>query len=770
AQRMQHEENGVILQRFAANCRKLQIESEIWENATAKFHKLNVDGALSNEADDWLCCAVYSELQKSKMRDMRQHDGNKTLNELEKPPRCNSWNMSLTKVMRCFGMNIRKFLKRMEHWNWMAQNSAVFQLEISELHRRLGITLHLLNHYKRIFKQLYVMPEAPESRAHYQMVYEFGWLLFLVVRNELPSFATSNLINGCQVLLCALELIYVNALEVRHSDIINSEFAGVPAKWHSDDFDSDMLNKFSAMDAVCQLLPELPQKGACIMKNAFFHKAVMSLFMDQRLLGNDRCLRELIKDGLLEINLCSLNRSYAQHVSDISEIDERVLLKHKETAKLPNGHNGTASVENTNLSQLLSLELPQSLPVYIRKLLGQDEIKLLLDVLRDMCLKFERAAQLSDQTSECRSQLASGLYYMLLEQIVASELRRKPSFQIGSMLESNFNATLIACCLQLVLHQFAEGSLQFPWLLDCFAIDAFDFQKIIELVVRHASSLLPRDLIQHLREVEAECLSSLIWRKQSPLWRHQTKHSLPSYKTVQLSAGGQENGATSSPLIICLRKFYQLAQQRLTYLCMSLSLVGSYSSIWHLVEHSIVAHGEALLKQRHLDQLLMCAVYLCVRRSQLRINFNDILQQYRRQPHARSAVYRAVHLVDGADAIDIIGFYNRVYVGLMAEFARQLHCEGTSEQRALQSLNNNNVVRLKRNGHNTNIYVLPVSLPRICLSEDCGSNNDESLASSPTNLSLSAHLKRAHSNHELSKPAAPSKRPNILRRHTLSPA
>ncbi|XP_060645673.1 retinoblastoma family protein [Drosophila nasuta] len=781
---METEEKGVILQRFAANCRKLQIDSDIWENATTMFHKLNADGALSSDADDWLCCAVYSELQQAKMKDMRQEQDSKDNDveshaeaEAEKAPRSQSWNMSLTKVLSCFGMNIGKFFKRMEHWNCMAKNSSVFQQEIIELNRRLGITLLLLQHYKRIFRQLYVQPEGPESRAHYQMIYEFGWLLFLVVRNELPPFATSNLIHGCQVLICALELVYVNALEVRNSDIINSDFRGLPAKWRNGYFDNDMLNKFSAIDAICQLLPELPQKGARIMKNAFFHKAMMSLFMDQRLLGNDRYMRELIKDGLLEINLCSLNRSYEQHVNDISEMDERVLLKHKETTKLNNGEdkcNGGNDI--SNLSQLLSLELPKALPSCVSNFLKQDEIKLLHKTLRDMCHKLERAAQLTKQKAECRFQLASGLYYMLLEQIAEAELRRNPTFQIVTMLitaRSCFNASLIACCLQLVLHLFDDGddtALQFPWLLDGFAIDAFDFQKIIELVVRHASDLLPRDLIKHLREVEDECLSSLIWRKKSPLWR--LKGELPSYRSVQLSASnGQENAAIApSAVVICLRKFYMLAQQRLNYLCKGLSLLGSYSTIWHLVEHSIVAHGVVLLQERHLDQLLICAIYLCKRQSQQPISFSTILQQYRRQPHARSVFYRSVHLGDGDDPIDIIGFYNRVYVGLMAEYARKLHCEQPLEERALQNLSNNTVLRLRSNGNNTNVYVSREALPRICMSEDCGANNDNE---KNLHINVNLNLKRAPSNLDLntSKPFPPSrKRPNILRRLPRSSA
>lgn len=779
-----NEDNGTILNRYFESCGKLQIDPFIVHSALNTFHKVNADGVLSSEADDWLCCAIYSQLQKTKMKDMRRDGSNPKMegNSWEKKSRSNSWNISLTKLLHSFNMNIKKFLKRMEHWNWMAQNSTVFQQEVMDLDRRLGITFLVLQHYKRIFKQLYVYPESIESRSHYQMVYEFTWLLFLVIRNELPSFATTNIINGCQLLLCVTELVYVNALEVQNSDIINTEFSGVPAKWSTPNFNMNKLSKYNALRAICQLLPELPQKGVDIMKHAFFNKAVMGLFMDQRLLGNDRFMRELVKDGILEVNLSSLNRSYALHVSDISEIDERVLLKHSLQSSSESKENSISendasckeispsmsAAQCENLQKLLDHNLPDTLPTYISKVLGKEDTNSLQSSLKDMFIKFEKCAKLNPEKSECRFNLVRGLYHQLLDNIMSAELRRRPTIKVAQMmaqLQRTFNASLIACCLELVLQIYMEdqSDVKFPWILECFSIDSYDFQKILELVVRNENGFLTRDLIKHLQEVEAHCLSSLIWKRDSQLWSIQGKlDCLPSCQDVQ------ENSQTpSASSMICLRKFYHLANQRLAHLCKGLSLLAKYTQIWHIMEHSIVVHGHELLKQRHLDQLLMCAIYLFVRNSGLHFSFSDIIQLYRRQPYARSTTYRAIHIADGQPDSDIITFYNRIYVRRMADYARKLRCKQSSNNndklpvsRPLQDLNNKNNcnIQSKSCGINTNVFVSPEAMPAICTAEECK-------AKIITKLAAPQSLKRARSNNELGKTNS-NKRPNILRRRT----
>ncbi|EDV94948.1 GH23495 [Drosophila grimshawi] len=762
----------IILQHFVANCQKLEIETIIWQNAIKTFHKLNSDGYLTSEAKDWLCCAIYCELQQAKIKNTRQ-EAEAGDDPASKKVNGNSWNISLTKLLRRMGINIMRFLKRMEHWIYLAQSSAISQKEIVDIKRHLGINRLLLQHYKHLFRKLYVLPPATEteSRSHYQMVYEFGWLLFLAARNDLPVVVSSCLVTGCQVLVCALELVYVNALEVPSSDIINAEFKGLPTNWSCGDFDIDLLRNYSALEAICELIPELSSKSVSMMRK-IFHKAVMSMFMDQRLLGNDRSLRHLIKDGILEVNLASLNSSYAQHVSDITEIDERILLTHfiAETPskaqltgkQLPrNGADlypyaqlSLSSSQRDNLLKLLTGELLPSMPVHISNELDQHESNVLETILLDMCNKFESAVHFKGEAMECCLHLGKGLYYTLLGKILAAELQRRPTLKVGQFLmqKNRFNATLIACCLQLMLH-ILGSTLQLQWLLQLFAINAYEFHKIIELVVTHGRHLLTRNLAKHLGDLEVRCLDSLIWQRNSPLWL--IYGNLPRYQHVQLSV---------SSASICLRKFYYLANQRLVQLCKGLCMLEEYPQIWHIVEHSISVHGAELLLERHLDQLLLCAVHLCMRKLCLRSSFSDIIFQYRYQPHAQSAVYREVYMSPGQPTTDIISFYNRCYVPRMLDYAQSLHCKQFAKDAPKRPLleqlsNNGHGEHIMSNGLNMNVFLTPEPMPTICKAADC-----QFMSKAETPL----YLKRARSSDELIKSLSlgSGKRPNIHKQRT----
>ncbi|XP_017054110.1 retinoblastoma family protein [Drosophila ficusphila] len=775
------EEGDALVRRLSASCDQLDLDPQIVQSALATYRRLDTAGRLSNnegEVQEWLCCAVYSELQRVKIREIREESRNSQTETNELPAKSSCWNLSLTRLLRSFKVNVSQFLRRMEHWNWLAQNEKTIQSEVEELRRRLGITLTLLRHYKHIFHRLFVQPADnadPDVLAHYQSLYEFGWLLFLVIRNELPGFATSNLVNGCQVLVCSMDLLFVNALEVPQSEVIRRDFAGVPKDWDSKDFDSGFLNKYNTLDAMGALIPELPLKGVQQMKNAFFHKSLMLLFMDQSLVGDDTHMREIIKEGMLDINLGTLNRKYTSHVADISEMDERVLLCYQETkVHERNSYKSPLAASRSSFSpghkKLLTQDLPQSLPICITKDLGKGEdgevvVKNVEKTLLKMENTFITAAKnyLDARAAEKRFRLASGLYYEFLMKIVNSELDSKPQLKINHLLrQRTLTTTLLACCLELALHVNDEQvqELRFPFVLDCYSLDAFDFQKIIELVVRHDQGFLGRELVKHLHVIEDECLGSLIFRKASQLWWSLGKN-LPGYQEVQSEADGKENGSTG--VDICLRKFYGLANRRLLLLCQSLCLVESFPRIWHLAEHSFTMDGGRLLRNRHMDQLLLCAIHLHVRLEKLRLSFSMIIQHYRRQPHAKRSIYREVSLGNGQTA-DIIRFYNSVYVKNMGHYGRNLDCEQSRKSPQQSSRINTILQEMSPNQKcmRANISITSPPPPKICKSGSCSSLPPDSPAASPLTTSNSPHLKRATSSNELRE----VKRPNILRRRT----
>uniref|UniRef100_A0AAQ5XIR4 Retinoblastoma-like 1 (p107) n=1 Tax=Amphiprion ocellaris TaxID=80972 RepID=A0AAQ5XIR4_AMPOC len=84
------------------------------------------------------------------------------------------------------------------------------------------------------------------------------------------------------------------------------------------------------------------------------------------------------------------------------------------------------------------------------------------------------------------------------------------------------------------------------------------------------------------------------------------------------------------------RKVYHLASVRLRDLCVKLDISSELrGKIWTCFEHSLV-HSTDLMKDRHLDQLLLCSIYIISKITKETHTFQDIMKCYRSQPQASS--------------------------------------------------------------------------------------------------------------------------------------
>ncbi|XP_009074312.1 PREDICTED: retinoblastoma-like protein 1, partial [Acanthisitta chloris] len=176
---------------------------------------------------------------------------------------------------------------------------------------------------------------------------------------------------------------------------------------------------------------------------------------------------------------------------------------------------------------------------------------------------------------------------------------------------------------------------------------------------------------------------------------------------VQLSAVSKPKRTGS--LALFYRKVYHLASVRLRDLCLKLDVSNDLRrKIWTCFEFTLV-HCADLMKDRHLDQLLLCAFYIMAKVTKEERTFQDIMKSYRNQPQANSHVYRSVLLRNTAAGVpldknanpdtemaedlsvkaesssgsaaksssepeteergDLITFYNAVYVGRVKSFA-----------------------------------------------------------------------------------------------------
>lgn len=82
-----------------------------------------------------------------------------------------------------------------------------------------------------------------------------------------------------------------------------------------------------------------------------------------------------------------------------------------------------------------------------------------------------------------------------------------------------------------------------------------------------------------------------------------------------------------------------MAGLRLGALCERLSIVDNdiRQKIWTCFEHTLRTHTD-LMRDRHLDQIIMCAFYAICKVTKQSQTFQDIMRCYRLQPQAASHV------------------------------------------------------------------------------------------------------------------------------------
>lgn len=94
-----------------------------------------------------------------------------------------------------------------------------------------------------------------------------------------------------------------------------------------------------------------------------------------------------------------------------------------------------------------------------------------------------------------------------------------------------------------------------------------------------------------------------------------------------------------------------------------------------------------LFFNRHIDQIILCSIYGVAKISQFNLTFREIILNYRKQPQCKPQVFRSV-FVDwssarrngrqGQDHVDIITFYNEIFISSVKPLLVELGAVGTS--------------------------------------------------------------------------------------------
>lgn len=273
--------------------------------------------------------------------------------------------------------------------------------------------------------------------------------------------------------------------------------------------------------------------------------------------------------------------------------------------------------------------------------------------------------------------LSIALFYRVLESLIRTERARLHTNDHSSLLNSEvFVSALFACCLEVLLKTHALVTLSFPTLLGTIRVRAFDFGATIESFLRH--SRLPPALKHHMRDIEHRILDCLVWRSESGLYANGSDSDVPKPGALKLF----------------FRMALSRAAARIYKLGSALGLdTKSLNQVWTAVKECVCAHQHDLMRDRHLDQVVLCSIYGVCKANKSDMTFRRVNEAYKSLQrhnltntggsHAQPAflarnldeVIRDIKLDDRGSRGDIIKFYNRCYVPAMKVFLLQFQMQ-----------------------------------------------------------------------------------------------
>uniref|UniRef100_A0A670Y274 Retinoblastoma-associated protein n=1 Tax=Pseudonaja textilis TaxID=8673 RepID=A0A670Y274_PSETE len=308
-----------------------------------------------------------------------------------------------------------------------------------------------------------------------------------------------------------------------------------------------------------------------------------------------------------------------------------------------------------------------------------------------------------------RYKIGVRLYYRVMESLLKSEEKRLSVHNFSKLLNNDvFHISLLACALELVMATYAsrnasqnvnvETDLSFPWIINILDLKAFELYMIVESFIK-AEPSLTREMIKHLECCEHKIMESLAWQSNSPLFElikqskdreGQADEPEPAnYFTQPLqhnhSAADLYLSPTKSPkkkvsspfaysfpesqkpyksssLSYFYKKVYCLAYRRLNNLC--LRLLPDHPELEHLIWtlfHHTLQNEYELMKDRHLDQIMMCSMYGICKVKNIDLRFKTIVTAYKELNNANQETFKCVLIREG-QYDSIIVFYNMVFM------------------------------------------------------------------------------------------------------------
>ncbi|KAJ4720414.1 Retinoblastoma-related protein [Melia azedarach] len=164
--------------------------------------------------------------------------------------------------------------------------------------------------------------------------------------------------------------------------------------------------------------------------------------------------------------------------------------------------------------------------------------------------------------------------------------------------------------------------------------------------------------------------------------------------------GGGGETCAETGINIFFSKINKLAAVRINAMVERLQLSQQIRESVYCLFQQILNQRTSLFFNRHIDQIILCCFYGVAKISQLNLTFREIICNYRKQPQCKPQVFRSV-FVDWSSArqngraeqdhVDIITFYNKIFVPAVKPLLVELGPAGTdTKSNRASDVNHNN--------------------------------------------------------------------------------
>ena len=570
---------AIIESQYKNLCCELNLDTETYNEAWRNYLSTKTKFSLEGDPMHWLACSLYVACRRGVIPTVGRglHHGN---------------GVSLTRLLRSTKLSLIEFFKKAKFWADMNNMKKELTEKIDKLERNFSVSLQIFKKYQAIFVALFKDPsEDPPKQVRSRKskrppctpgeLFDFCWTLFIRVKASFPGIS-DDLVNSYHLLLATIDYVYSNAVMENREDLLNPTFRQSIAE------DSDKSHP-CILDKLCSSFDGIINEVRTIREH-YFRKGVQNCFESKSLAGDDTSSYGILESSVFDLNCKNVRKDYEIFVLSIGEYDERVFLGEdaneeigtptkRPIAELETGlqrRNCNFStgniVPNTPLSgrhfirareQLMTT--PVSSVTYLvsclnKLLAGRTEqpsnnLKTLVNSLSGSALEdiMKTVANMGETFVESynspsdkfssnssfagdRLKKATILFYKVLEKILIDEKSLGKNI-IGLIEHKIFHQILLIACLEIVIFSYNSPTKTFPWALDVFQLEAYQFYKIIEILIRTEEGLA-RDVVKHLQLIEERILERLAWQRSSPVWPGlELSEEAPSCEQVSLPLG-----------------------------------------------------------------------------------------------------------------------------------------------------------------------------------------------------------------------------------------